>query len=241
MAAEDETRVATETEEVLAPLDEIEIAGGGFVRVMDVMGDDLRVVNAARVSMNKSHAVIGKGDKGLIKFLGRNGHWTPFSHPQVCLHIKMPISVARQWFKHMIGLTRNEVSRRYVKEAPEFYVPPEWRKGSKDIKQGSLPESVDDPEVITEEYSAFLRAAEDLYTSMIARGVCAEQARFCLPQAMFTEFWETGSLAAYGRLCSLRCKPDAQKETREFANAVHAMLGKWFPLSWAALSPSDEE
>lgn len=220
-----------------AEADVIEIPGGGFVRLLDHMGDDLTVVNAARVSMHKHHDEFTEGDAGLVRFLGRHNHWTPFSHPQVQLHLKMPIAVARQWFKHMIGLTRNEVSRRYVREAPEFFEPPVWRQASRDIKQGSLPVGIEESAAtaVTDAYRAFLASAGALYKTMLDHGVCAEQARFALPQAMFTEFHETGSLAAYARICSLRCKPDAQKETREYAAAIATILERLFPHSWAAL------
>ena len=215
----------------------VHLPGGEFVRLVDTMGDDLRVVNAARVSMHKEHTEFEEpADARLVGFLGRNGHWTPFSHPQVCLHYKIPISIARQWFKHMIGLTRNEVSRRYVKEAPEFYTPPTWRKGAKSIKQGSLDESVDEPDAVSEIYGALMKLCGDAYEKLLEEGVCAEQARFCLPQSMFTEFWETGSLAAYGRIASQRIKPDAQRETREVAEAVALLIAPRFPVAWKALT-----
>jgi thymidylate synthase (FAD) len=220
--------------------------GISSVELIDHMGSDLTVVNAARVSMAKesqweyesalSGQVLSKRDCGLISYLARHKHWTPFSHPQIQLRIKMPIFVARQWFKHMIGFTRNEVSRRYVDDTPEFFYPNEWRvrpEGS--VKQGSggtHPASGVWGTATVLNTQALLR----LYEEMIADGVAPEQARMILPCSHYTEFYETGSLAAYARLASLRRDPHAQKETQLYARAVSDTLGTLFPVSWAALT-----
>lgn len=220
--------------------------GISSVELIDHMGSDLTVVNAARVSMAKESdwdfgdcgfdMKLSKRDCGLIAYLAKHNHWTPFSHPQIQLRIKMPIFVARQWFKHMIGFTRNEVSRRYVDDTPEVYVPTEWRLRAASVKQGSSDEVVKN----SAELSAFVTeevfaAVLGCYEELIEGGVCPEQARMVLPQ-MYTEFYETGSLAAYARLAKLRLDPHAQKEVRQYAHAVSEIIGELFPFSWAHLT-----
>ena len=238
--------------------------GISSVELIDHMGSDLTVVNAARVSMAKesewgealyspcscaahgaSECVCGawdeppirrlsKKDCGLISYLAKHNHWTPFSHPQVQLRIKMPIFVARQWFKHMIGFTRNEVSRRYVDDTPELYIPGEWRRRAESVKQGSSNETVD-PDMIGTMVGPVVRECVALYEDMLDCGVCPEQARMVLPQSMYTEFYETGSLAAYARLAQLRLDPHAQKEVRLYAECIDSILSALYPVSWAAL------
>lgn len=230
--------------------------GISSVELLDNMGDDLMVVNAARVSMAKTSGwdfddddpiggvILKDADKRLINYLAKHKHWTPFSHPQVQLRIKMPIFIARQWFKHMIGFTRNEVSRRYVDDTPELYIPTEWRKRAESVKQGSSDELVD-MEKLTytsgdwfsyQDYVGNVeRSALHLYKKLLIKGVCPEQARMVLPQSMYTEFIETGSLAAYARLASLRLDPHAQKEVRQYAEAIDSLMEQLYPVSWAAL------
>ena len=211
----------------------------GHVSLLDSMGTDITVVNAARVSFKKEsgyadgYGKIKDEDIRLIKYLAKHKHWTPFSQPQVQLRIKMPLFVARQWYKHQVGFTRNEVSRRYVSDTPECYIPSVWRKASPNIKQGSLPEEVNFSRDLVQNA---VDSAVELYEYLIKSGVCAEQARTVLPQSMFTEFVEVGSLAAYARLYSLRSSEDAQKETRDYANSIGIILRALFPHSWAALT-----
>jgi thymidylate synthase (FAD) len=211
----------------------------GHVTLIDSMGTDITVVNAARVSFAKEsgyadgYGKMKEGDIRLIKYLAKHEHWTPFSQPQVQLRIKMPLFVARQWYKHQVGFTRNEVSRRYVSDTPECYIPSVWRKASPNIKQGSLPEEVNFSRDLVQNA---VDSAVELYEYLIKSGVCAEQARTVLPQSMFTEFVEVGSLAAYARLYSLRSSEDAQKETRDYANSIGIILRTLFPHSWAALT-----
>lgn len=377
------------------PLDD----GISQVTLIDYMGDDLRVVNAARVSFDKESSwvedprnpdfpnVLSERDRKLIRYLARHDHWTPFSHCMVTLRIKMPIFVARQWFKHSVGFTRNEVSRRYVDSTPEFYVPKIWRKRAENVKQGSSDETVIldgsqkcahcgsemefkrkedekmkrfcsarcrdhhyrkhthkgwavskvaslrqsakkrgiafdltvedllevgqpavckylgieldyaadsvkpesasvnriDPrlgyvkgniEIISNKANSMLLDAtpEELmtfvenvalvrngvfvkqapsvrgfydsitetYNKMIAEGIAPEQARMILPCSHYTEFYETGSLAAYARLAKLRLDSHAQKETRLYAEAVSEIMARLFPVSWEALSHHTE-
>lgn len=228
------------------------------VQLVDNMGSDLSVVNAARVSMAKESQwevsydgedwdeakgqhvplfseILSAADAKLIDYLAKHKHWTPFSHPQVSFRIKAPIFVARQWFKHMVGITRNETSRRYVDDLPEFFMPEVWRmrpEGS--IKQGSAgahPDSATWSESVAE----FTRVATSLYKLMVADGVAPEQARMVLPQSMMTEWIETASLAAICRACSLRLDPHAQEETREVAERVAEIVAPLYPASWSAL------
>ena len=226
------------------------------VDYVDHMGTDLSVVNAARVSFDKEsewgtverytyaddqfpdvEEVLKDKDVKLINYLAKHNHWSPFSHPQITLRIKAPIFVARQWFKHMVGITRNETSRRYVDEEPEFYFPEVWRgrpEGS--IKQGSSGvASVPEGRVET--------VVEDclvLYEYLIHHdNVAPEQARMVLPQNMMTEWIETASLAAICRACKQRLDPHAQLETREIAERIAEIVAPLFPVSWAALMESD--
>jgi thymidylate synthase (FAD) len=211
----------------------------GHVTLIDSMGTDITVVNAARVSFAKEsgyadgYGKMKEEDIRLIKYLAKHGHWTPFSQPQVQLRIKMPLFVARQWYKHQVGFTRNEVSRRYVSDTPECYIPSVWRKASPNLKQGSLDDTVD---ICDDVARTLMEDTINLYDDLISAGVCAEQARMVLPQSMFTEFVEVGSLAAYARLYSLRSSEDAQKEIRDYANSVGIILRALFPHSWAALT-----
>lgn len=221
------------------------------VELIDHMGSDISVANAARVSMakesewdfvpsglpNAGQQRLDAKDVKLIDYLAKHSHWTPFSHPQLSFRIKAPIFVARQWFKHMIGITRNETSRRYVDEEPEFFMPEIWRgrpEGS--IKQGSSGEV---SHVFGMGTSAFatlsVASALNTYKSMLDSGVAPEMARMVLPQNTMTEWIETGSLAAVCRACKLRLDPHAQAETREIAEQMAELVAPLFPVSWGAL------
>lgn len=217
------------------------------VQLIDHMGSDLSVANAARVSMAKESEWdvgydvdtplphLADRDVKLLGYLAKHSHWTPFSHPQISFRIKAPIFVARQWFKHMIGITRNETSRRYVDDAPEFFIPEVVRaRPDGSIKQGSggaHPEGATWQEVMAEATGTLLAT----YQLMIADGVAPEQARMILPQNMMTEWVETASLAAVCRACALRLDPHAQLETREIAEQIAEIVAPLFPVSWSAL------
>jgi thymidylate synthase (FAD) len=206
------------------------------VELINYMGSDESVVDAARVSMNKgSHLYTEEQNDKLITYLAKHQHWTPFSHPQITLRIKMPIFVARQWFKHMVGFTRNEVSRRYVDGSPEFYNCWQWREKAENVKQGSKQNYVETNEEATRDCQSAYHTAFNTYHKLLQQGVCAEQARMVLPQGTYTEFIETGSLAAYSRLCKLRLDSHAQKETQMYAHAVANLIEPLFPVSWKAL------
>lgn len=207
----------------------------GYVELIDTFGSDLTVVNAARVSFHKEVTEMTERDGKLVKYLADHHHVTPFFHPQAQFRIKMPIFVAREWFRHQIGFARNEVSRRYVDEKPEMYVPEVVRARDKNLKQGSKSEPVD----LHDQAKDMIRAANESalasYEQLLSMGTAPEVARTVLPQGMYTEFVETGSLAAYARLCNLRLDPTAQWEIRQYADAVRQLLLPRFPVSWKAL------
>lgn len=212
--------------------------GIGFVELLDTFGDDLTVVNAARVSFAKESTELSERDGKLIKYLADHDHVTPFFHPQARFRIKMPIFVAREWYRHQIGFARNEVSRRYVDSEPECWIPASEDLRARDpkLKQGSRPDPVTDASDWRSRLESESKHLIDLYTEMINGGIAPEIARTILPQSMYTEFIETGSLAAYARLCGLRLTPDAQKEIRTYATALSELMIARFPVSWAALS-----
>jgi thymidylate synthase (FAD) len=205
------------------------------VELLEVMGNDLTVVNAARVSFNKESTELVEADAKLIRYLAKHKHVTPFFHPQIRFRIKMPIFVAREWYRHQIGFARNEVSRRYVDFEPEVYAPVELRARDPKLKQGSKSESVEDNDRVAAAMKKSLEVAVESYDGLLKANVAPEVARMVLPQSMYTEFIETGSLAAYARLCALRLDPTAQKEIQQYAEAVSELLKDKFPVSWAAL------
>tara|TARA_R100000808_G_C2142361_1_gene150146 strand:+ start:660 stop:1277 length:618 start_codon:yes stop_codon:yes gene_type:complete len=198
--------------------------------LIDHMGSDLTVVNAARVSFAKEHKEFdNKGDTRLIKYLAEHNHWSPFGHASMQFHIKAPVFVARQLVKHQVGLTWNEVSRRYVDDEPEFYNPTEWRLAAADKKQGSSDETI--------EYhlGSTLEFVKTTYTNMLRLGIAPEMARMVLPQSMMTEWYWSGTLYAFARVCNLRLKDDAQVETRIVAQQISDAAQEQFPVSWIHL------
>jgi thymidylate synthase (FAD) len=205
------------------------------------MGSDLTVVDSARVSFNKSSDFADDGmlmnsDCKLVAYLAKHNHWTPFSHPQITLRYTIPLFVARQEFKHIVGFTRNEVSRRYVNDTPEFYTPEVWRrKPDGNIKQGSGDDIFYDHD-LKRKYDDLMREAGILYEKFIAFGVAPEQARMMLPQSMTTSYYITGSLAAFSRFFKQRTEPNAQLEIQELAKQVGAIIAPLYPVSWRALN-----
>lgn len=216
----------------------IQVGNAGSVELLDTFGDDLTVVNAARVSFNKESSQINPKDAGLIKYLATHEHTSPFFHPQLRFRLKMPIFVAREWFRHTIGFARNEVSRRYVDDKPEIWIPGTFRERDQNLKQGSKATEVSNSDAVRNLYMATTDASLKAYEAMLESGVAPEIARSILPQGMYTEFIETGSLAAYARLCNLRLDPHAQVEIREFAGAVAEFISTKFPISWSTLCKS---
>ena len=211
--------------------------GAGFVELLDTFGDDLTVVNAARVSFAKESVALEPKDEKLIKYLADHNHITPFFHPQLRFRLKMPIYVAREWFRHTVGFARNEVSRRYVDDKPECYLPPQESLRERDAnkKQGSKPTPIENAEAVHHIIKAFQDHAIVTYESLLEQKVAPEVARGVLPQSMYTEFIETGSLSAYARLCSLRLDPHAQVEIQVYAAALSKLIEARFPVSWRAL------
>jgi thymidylate synthase (FAD) len=211
--------------------------GKGRLELLETFGSDLTVVNAARVSFAKEVTEMGDKDEKLISYLAKHDHVSPFFHPQIRLRIKMPIFLAREWFRHTIGFARNEVSRRYVDSTPELWYPsPEsLRERDPKLKQGSKDTAVPGAEALVQRMEEHGQACLRLYDELLQDGVAPELARTILPQGMYTEWIETGSLAAYARLCKLRLDPGAQREIRDYANGIEGLLFKAFPVSWKAL------
>lgn len=203
-------------------------------------GDDLLVANAARVSLDKHHTEFQENDRRLINFLVKHGHWTPFSHPSICLRVTVPIFVANQLKKHQVGFAINEVSRRYVDNEPEFYITDKLGKRSDNKKQGAV-----EGEFINKFRNNLnvkdkleIKWKDDLewYRYLLNQGVAPEDARMVLPLAMYTSFYWTGSLYAYSRMYNLRIKEDTQRQTREVAKMIGEIIEPLFTTSWVALT-----
>lgn len=222
--------------------------------LIDHMGSDLSVVNAARVSFGKESqavewlnydypngnrcgdliAVLDERDTKLIEYLAKHKHLSPFGHAFASFHVKAPIFVARQLVKHSY-LRWNEISRRYVDSDVEFYVPEVWRGKSADKKQGS--EGVVKGVIPTEYNEVCL----DVYQQLLGGGVAPEMARMVLPQSTMTEWYWSGSLDAFASMCKLRCASDTQYESRIVADQISQVMGGLFPVSWDALLQIGEE
>jgi thymidylate synthase (FAD) len=212
------------------------------VTYVDHMGSDLSVVNAARVSFGKKSdwlprvhngeaKVLSAKDCRLIAYLAKHKHKSPFNHTFATFHVKAPIFVARQLQKHEY-MPWNEISRRYVDSEPEFYVPDVWRGRSEDKKQGSAGVIEDiDPDVA----NSMVACAKHDYNYLLAKGVSPEQARMILPQSMMTEWYWSGTLHAFEKMCGLRLKDDVQEETRQVAEAIEDFMMELYPISWEAL------
>lgn len=218
------------------------------VELVDRMGTDLTVVNAARVSFDKASSWefyddgtflgafrISDKDAKLINYLAKHNHWSPFAHTSIQLRVKAPIFVARQLVKHQVGGVWNEVSRRYVDSEPEFYMPNELkRRPDGSIKQGAG-DVHEDSLFWVASMRTVLPNLIDLYNDMIEAGVAPEQARMILPQNMMVEWIWTGSLMFFTRVCRERLHPKAQAETREIAEQIAEIVAPLFPVSWSAL------
>lgn len=220
------------------------------VELLNYMGDDLSVVDAARVSFNKVSEwdyigvddgdylveILKEQDKGLINYLAKHNHWTPFAHTSVSFRVKAPVPIRTQCFKHKQGLVENEESRRYISSRPELYIPDEFReKPAGSIKQGSggtHPESMKWQDI----YVSQCENAIDTYMSMIEDEVCPEQARFILPQGCQVNWIWTGNLYAFANFYNKRTDPTAQKEVAYVAEQVGKHMQELFPVSWEALT-----
>ena len=211
------------------------------VTLIDKMGTDLTVVNAARVSYNKEASwesitpagtvpgVLTEKDEKLLKYLAKHNHWSPFAHCSLQFRIKAPIFVARQLVKHQVGLSWNEISRRYVDYEPEYYMPKSWRLRAEDKKQGSSSETIE------YDIANTIKNANTTYNDMLAKGIAPELARMVLPQNMMTEWYWSGTLYAFARVCELRCAEDTQEETRTIADSIDQLCNEEFPYSWKYL------
>ena len=211
------------------------------VKLVDKMGSDLSVVNAARVSFAKEsewesipeggqiEGLLSLADEKLIKYLAKHNHWSPFGHASMQFHIKAPIFVARQLVKHQVGLVWNEVSRRYVDDEPEFYIPKKWRLKADNKKQGSSDETI--------EYNidGAIQFVTQTYNNLLREQVAPEMARMVLPQNLYTEWYWSGTLMAFARVCNLRCAKDTQWETQQIANQIDKFGEKLFEHSWKEL------
>lgn len=216
---------------------------GGFVKVVDVLGSDATVVNAARVSFGKQISNIREQDKHLLKYLSEHGHTSPFRHCYVQLHVKAPEFVARQWYKHVVGTEYsfkdqpwNEISGRYVQYDFSSWEPENLRKQSADKKQGSSEEYVEHESELIAQYRKFTEDAYKFYDHLINQGVCKEQARTVLPLNFFTEWYWTASLQSLQHFVKLRTDTHAQVEIQDFAWAVDDLIRTLFPNAWVALT-----
>lgn len=234
------------------------IGNKGFVEKLDHMGSDLTVVNAARVSFSKISQwdetvtatqdgyldvqySLNEKDKKLIAYLAKHNHWTPFAHCQITMHIKAPIPIRTQFFKHKVGFVENEISRRYVDDSPEFFHP-DWSGRPQNKKQGAGDKlDLDTRNKAHLVYSQLLDFAKGAYEDLLKLGVAPEQARFVLPQATYTEWYWTGSLAAYARFYNQRSDPHAQAEIREYAEAIGTLIKPYYPVSWDVLTNNPDQ
>lgn len=220
------------------------------VELIDHMGSDLSVVNAARVSFDKHATEFEEKDAKLIRYLAKHDHWSPFAHTSLQFRYDVPIFVARQEFKHIVGLVRNEMSRRYVSDEPDFFLPDEWRGAPVNMKQGSSDQII--REILWTKEKEFGEGAKGLmttndfvaagykdalfrYDTLLANGVAPEQARMVLPQGVFTSYYITGSLPAFTRFLKLRLDTHAQKEIQDLAKLVAPHVEALYPISYKEL------
>lgn len=206
------------------------------VELLDSMGDDLAVVQAARVSFAKDAEDFDNvRDPKLINYLATHSHWTPFAHTALKFRVAAPVPIRTQCFKHKVGMVENEESRRYISTTPEIFIPEFFRsKPEGSIKQGSGDKHPYDVEWKTR-YSAVTNGAVEAYQDMLADGVCPEQARFILPQGAIVNWIWTGNLVSFANFYLKRTDPTAQKEVKMVAELIGEEVKKLFPVSWEAL------
>ncbi|MCF4099797.1 FAD-dependent thymidylate synthase [Maritalea mediterranea] len=229
------------------------------VEYLDHMGNDLAVVNAARVSFSKTSewlpsgstsdypdvvyqnidgnpVNLKQGDHKLIQYLARHNHWTPFAHTAIKLRVSAPVPIRTQCFKHKSGLVENEESRRYITTTPELFIPDSFREAPMgNVKQGSGEAHYFSKQWL-DLYQRVGKEAIAYYQMMIDAGICPEQARFILPQGVEVNWVWTGNLASYARFFNQRTDPHAQKEIQYLAEEVGAIIEPLFPVSWKALT-----
>lgn len=222
----------------------IGILDKGYIRLVDHMGSDLTVVNSARVSFARASKALNDRDEKLISYLAKHEHTSPFRHTSLQFEVYAPLMVARQWWKHVVGSDHimdawNESSRRYITEEAEFYIPEidAWRSKPENQKQGSGENvSSDIGDTYTKALLKYVDEGIKLYESAMAEGICAEQARLFLPAyGMYVRWYWTASLQSVAHFIKLREDEHAQKEIRDYANAVKSLTQAHFPVSLAAL------
>lgn len=207
-----------------------------MIEYVDHMGNDLSVVNAARVSMGKRKDAFDDKDAKLIRYLVKNGHWSPFRHVSLSVRVECPIFIERQWFKHQIGCTANSISGRYVTYEESHWTPATFRKAAPNVKQGSSDETLknDTHTLAAHIYETACKRSFDAYHSLLSIGVCKEQARAVLPLATFTQFIFTASLQAWWNFYRQRSDAHAQAEIRVYADALDQLIVNYFPVCWNA-------
>lgn len=218
----------------------IEVLGNGYVRLVDHMGNDLSVVNAARASFAKESQELASKDARLIDFLIRENHMSPFRHAFMTFEIKAPLMVARQHWKYVIGSDHtmdswNESSRRYITMEPEFYIPEagQWRTAPEDKKQGSGgPIGPWQGALLTDELNKYIKQGEALYNMALEQGVAPEQARLFLPAyGMHVVYRWSCSLQSVCLFLTQRLAEDSQVEIQEYAKAIHFFAREKFPVT----------
>lgn len=229
----------------------INVLDKGYVRLVDALGSDLTIANAARVSYAKESLELTDRDKGLIDFLAREDHTSPFRHAMLQFEVYAPLMVARQWWKYIIGSSHqegigdslngwNESSRRYITEEPAFYIPQkdQWRSAPANSKQGSgAPIEWELGQVYTDKLMKYVDQGLKLYEDAMKDGICAEEARLFLPAyGMYVRWYWTASLQSVAHFINQRIKHDAQKEIQDYAKAVLELSLERFPVSLEAIS-----
>lgn len=215
-----------------------EVLDQGFLEILDKLGNDLTVVNSARVSFGKRKTEYTDGDRKLVKFLVKNKHWSPFRHIIVQFHIKAPEFVMRQWYKHVVGIETtsssmtkdhawNEISGRYV-PVTDFYKPSNWRAQSENNKQASEG-SIEKQDEATQVFDKIMKDITDSYEKLLELGVAKEQARLILPLNQYTEVYWTASFQAVMNFIELRDEATAQWEIRQYAIAMKKMMMELYP------------
>lgn len=237
MEQETGTRMTTK---IITMPEPIEVLDKGYIRLVDILGDDLSVVNAARVSYDKEKQSFDEKDAKLLKFLLREKHTSPFRHAALTFEVYAPLFVARQWWKYAVGSTHvdeqngwNESSRRYITESEEFYIPQsnEWRSKPANSKQGSgepLKEKIGS--VLTDKLEKIISVGEEAYQDAMAMGVAPEIARLFLPAyGMYVRWRWTVSLQGVLTFLDQRMEHDAQVEIQDYAKAVLELTKDAFP------------
>jgi len=228
------------TAEGIAP-DTIEVLDHGFVRLDDAMADDLSVVNAARIRFARRKDTMDESDEGLVRFLMRERHGTPFEHNSFRFHVRCPIFVAREWFRHRVG-SFNEFSMRYARATDDFYLPAPEDVRTQVGKPGAYSFETVDPELAEQTRSALEDVYEQAYATyerLVEAGVARELARCALPVGAYTEFFWTVNARALMNFVSLRAAEAAQREIRRYAEAVERFLAERMPVTHAAFVAND--